>query len=193
MRSPSSNTSDAIIDTQTCLRNTKQWLEQAVLGLNLCPFAAKPWQENRIEYRVSQAKSDDALLEDVLETGLHLARNSDWETSLLIIPSWLGDFFDYNQFLDLVDALFQQQGWEGQFQIASFHPEYQFAGTAPEDNENLTNRAPYPILHFLREESLEKALDYYPDDADEIPTRNIATVNHLSTEDKKRIFHYLYS
>ena len=100
------------------------------------------------------------------------------ETTLLIHPGVLEDFYDYNDFFDLVEGLLVQEGYEGEFQVASFHPDYQFEGTRPEDAENYTNRSPYPMLHLIREDSLEHAVTHYPD-VDAIPQRNIDTMNAL--------------
>ena len=112
------------------------------------------------------------------------------ETTLLVIPNLLHDFDAYNQFLDLVDALLEEFEWTGQYQVASFHPQYCFAGVAPDSPENLTNRSPYPLLHIIREVSIENALQHYAD-PENIPIRNIEKMNALSTADRCRLFPYL--
>lgn len=170
-----------------------RWLNEVVIGLNLCPFSAKPTTENRVRFFVSEAGSEEDLLDDLQKEMERLDESGTEkiETTLLIVPHLLDDFFDYNQFLQWANQLIKRMNWQGVYQIASFHPGYYFAGTEPEDAENLTNRAPYPILHIIREASLEKALQYYPD-ADEIPERNRARVEALSAEQKRALFPYLF-
>ncbi len=174
------------------IEETQAWLENVVIGLNLCPFAAKPNRNKQIKICVSQAKDPAALLTD-LQVELELLRDTEpekLETSILVHPNMLQGFAQYNDFLFLVEDFLQQQGWEGEFQVASFHPAYCFAGTQEDDAENLTNRSPYPMLHLIREDSLEAALDNYPD-PDKIPERNIRKVEGLTQEQKKQLFPYL--
>lgn len=171
----------------------EEWLQQVVIGLNLCPFASRPTRAGLVRMVVSAARDEASLFED-LQRELELLEFSpvaELETTLLIVPHMLGDFGDYNQFLNWVDQLIVRRGWEGEFQVATFHPHYQFAGTQPEDAENLTNRSPYPLLHLLREESLEQVLERYPD-SDAIPEANIRRMNQLSDEEKQRLFPYLF-
>lgn len=142
-----------------------------VVGLNLCPFAKRELVKNRVRFVVTNATSEGPLLvalEDELEL---LSNKASVETTLLIHPDVLQDFYTYNQFLNSADALLQQMKLEGVYQIASFHPDYQFGGTEQDDVENYTNRSPYPMLHLIREESLERAIASYPD-VDNIPERN---------------------
>ena len=113
------------------------------------------------------------------------------ETTVIIIPNHLKDFSDYNQFLDYADKLLEQEDWHGIIQIASFHPDYQFAGTQKDDAENLTNRAPYPLLHLIREDSLEAALERFPN-PENIPTTNIQRMQNLTNEEKTTLFPYLF-
>ncbi len=156
----------------------KHWLEHTVIELNLCPFAKREWLQNRIRFTVSKANTHQQLL-DALQAELqHLDQHQTTETSLIIHPLILQRFEDYNDFLDDADALLIKQGYQGRYQIASFHPQYQFAGTRPEDAENYTNRSPFPLLHLLREASLEKAIANYPDTAS-IPGRNIRLMNDI--------------
>ena len=124
------------------------------------------------------AETTEQLLGDLEAELVFLGGNDRWQTSLLIHPQVLADFYDYNQFLDLVDELLRQLDLEGVFQIASFHPHYQFAGTEPDDAENYSSRSPYPLLHILRESSIERAVAGYPD-VDQIPLRNIERLNGL--------------
>ncbi|WP_087026173.1 DUF1415 domain-containing protein [Thaumasiovibrio subtropicus] len=171
-----------------------QWLEQVVIGLNLCPFAAKPQRNQQIKTTISHATSEEALLEDVLTALLELDQTdaTRLETTLVVIPDMLDDFMDYNFFLDWVDALIKQQQWEGIYQVATFHPNYCFAGIEPEDDQNLTNRAPYPILHLIREESMARVLKHYPE-PEAIPDNNIERVCSLSQKEKLALFPYLFN
>lgn len=162
---------------------TQAWLLHAVIGLNLCPFAKSVYIKNQIAYRVSAAQDAEALLDDLL-AALQDLKDADPEvtdTLLLIHPIALQDFFEFNEFLALADAVLASLGFAGVFQIASFHPDYQFADTDVDDISNCTNRAPYPILHLLREASLDKATDAFPD-ADNIVDRNIATLQTLGPQ-----------
>ena len=150
----------------------RRWVEELVVGLNLCPFAGRELVRNRVRFVVTDATTEEQLLA-ALETELALLNDdAAVETTLLIHPSVLQDFFDYNQFLDTAERLLVQTDLEGVYQIASFHPDYQFAGTAAGDAENFTNRSPYPLLHILREASLERSIAAYPD-VEQIPDRNI--------------------
>ena len=170
----------------------RKWVEQAVLGLNLCPFAGEHWHAGRVRLTVTASESEQELLECLRAELTHLEATDSQvvETTLVIIPNLLHDFSDYNQFLDLADALIEQLGWTGCFQIASFHPGYQFAGTSPDDPENLTNRSPYPLLHLLRENTVTRAVAEHSD-PDQIPSTNIATLRALSEERRQEIFGFL--
>lgn len=165
------------------ITTTQQWLERAVIGLNLCPFAKAAYVKQRVRFAVSKATSDEALLDDLILAlqDLHAADPAECETTLLIHPQALTDFLDYNDFLDAADAALDALGLTGVIQVASFHPQYQFSGTGPDDIENFTNRAPYPLLHLLREDSIEQAVESYPD-IDDIPQRNISTLHKLGVE-----------
>jgi len=174
-------------------QDVQQWLEDVVIGLNLCPFAAKPHRNKQIKIFVSEATTEEVLLEDILQELMNLDSKTaeELETTLVAIPNMLQDFMDYNFFLDWVDALIKQQEWEGIYQIATFHPDYCFGGAEPEDDENLTNRSPYPVLHLIREESMEKVLKHYPN-PEAIPDTNIARVEALTTEERRKLFPYLF-
>ncbi|MEX0962841.1 MAG: DUF1415 domain-containing protein [Pseudohongiellaceae bacterium] len=160
------------------VESVRHWLESFVIELNLCPFAKRELAKGRVRFAVSDTESSERLLETLLEELDFLQSEPDIETTLLIHPEVLQDFYEYNQFLDLVDALLEQEGYAGIFQVASFHPHYQFADTAEGDAENYSNRSPYPILHILREASVEREVDSYPD-IDEVPRRNIALLREL--------------
>ena len=159
---------------------TREWLEKDVIGLNLCPFARAVHETNRIRYVVSAAESIAALRNDLVDELLFLkaADAAQVDTTLLIHPRVLADFLEFNDFLDIADEVVRDLGLNGDIQVASFHPKYQYAETEPDDVTNRTNRSPYPILHLLREDSIERALADYPD-PDEIPKRNIETMRRL--------------
>jgi hypothetical protein len=161
---------------------TKQWLQEIVIGLDLCPFAKHAL--GSIEFSLSEAPDEQHLLADLEQACLLLQNDSRVETLLLIHPNVLQDFDAYNQFLSYADSLLDAMQLEGVIQVASFHPEYQFAETDFESAENYTNRSPYPMLHLLREASVELAIDSYPD-VDAIPQRNIGTMQHLGSKNLK--------
>lgn len=163
--------------------DVRRWLERAVIGLNLCPFAKAVYVKDQVRIVISDASTERALLEELGEE-LGMLRDTPAEqidTTLLVHPQVLGDFLDYNDFLGDADALVEAMDLDGVLQVASFHPQYQFAGSQPDDADNLTNRAPYPILHLLREASIDRAVAAYPD-PDAIIARNIATVRELGVE-----------
>lgn len=170
------------LPTTSIIKQVKCWLEKLVIGENLCPFARQPYDAGRIRFVISQTEEIETLLTDVLAELLYLRETplEEAETSLLILPQMLEDFLDYNDFLDLVDALLQQQEMEGEFQVASMHPDYQFAETEFDDAQNFTNRSPYPILHLIREESLSRALEQFPN-PEQIPERNIHHMQALGS------------
>jgi hypothetical protein len=169
---------DAIIE------NTRRWVSEFVIGLNLCPFARRVFDDGLIRYVVTDAADEAALLEDLARELTELAESlrPGVETTLLIHPRAFLDFFDYNDFLDPAEGLLHDLGLEGIIQVASFHPQYQFGDTAPDDVENYTNRSPFPMLHLLLEESVTNvAAD--PDALLEIPKRNIETLRGLGRKE----------
>lgn len=176
-------------DAADVIGATRRWLERAVIGLRLCPFAANAYSGGRVRISVSAQTSSAGLLEELrgeLEW-LHAQDPNQWETTLLIHPFALTDFHAYNDFLAECDAALAELGLEGLLQIASFHPDYQFAGTRAQDIENCTNRSPYPMLHLLREDSIERALAGVPD-PDEIYRRNIRTLHELGHAGWQRLW-----
>lgn len=176
-------------DHDTIIADTRQWLTQAVIGLNLCPFAKAVHVKNQIRYRVSEATTPEALLEDLVAE-LCILRDADpalTDTTLLVHPAVLTDFMDFNDFLDVVDAAVEELEIDGILQVASFHPDYQFDGTEPDDIENYSNRSPYPTLHLIRESSLEQAVAAIPDAADIYET-NIQTLRKLGHEGWKKLW-----
>jgi uncharacterized protein len=170
------------------LAATKQWLEKAVIGLNLCPFAKAVYLKDQIRYVVSRAATPEDLLAELTAElqALVAADPLETDTALLIHPLVLVDFLEYNAFLGAADAAVAELELEGVLQVASFHPHYQFAGSDPEDIANYTNRSPYPMLHLLREASVDRAVAAFPEAA-EIYERNIATLRLLGREGWKRL------
>ena len=159
---------------------TRRWLERAVIGLNLCPFARAPYLKNRVRIVVSPARDEEALLLDLCEELQRLAvtDEDDVETTLLVHPHVLDGFLAFNDFLDVADAALQEMKLEGELQIASFHPDYEFADAPLGDVANFTNRSPFPTLHLLRESSIERAVEAV-DDTDAIYERNIARLREM--------------
>lgn len=170
----------------------RQWLERVVVGLNLCPFARGPWTRGEIRIVVCPATENAAILDFLGSELQQLADRPrpEVETTVIILTAALQDFLEYNDFLELAEERLCSGGWEGVFQLASFHPAYQFAETEPDDPGNLTNRAPYPLLHVLREESVSEAVDATPD-PDEIPRRNIARMETLTAAERQALFPWL--
>ena len=167
-------------DNDGIIADVRHWLARAVIGLNLCPLAKSVYVKDQVRYVISDATRDEDVLDD-LERELRLLETSDPEkidTILLIVPHALGDFLAYNDFLYFADRLLRSLKLEGTLQIASFHPRYQFEGTEPDDIENYTNRAPYPILHLLREDSIARAAEAVPE-AEDIYERNMETMRRL--------------
>ena len=175
------------LNNESIIKTTQKWVESIVIDLNLCPFAKREVVKNRVRYFVSEATTEEELLNDLHDELTLLGRDDNIETTLLIHPHVLTDFYDYNQFLDYADGLITQMELEGIFQIASFHPNYQFHKTLPDDVENYTNKSPYPILHLLREESLEQRIDDYPD-VDKIPKNNIVLLREMGREKISELF-----
>ncbi len=170
----------------TYIVQTRHWLENVVLKHNLCPFAHKPFNAGQVRFVVTDSARPEFVLEDLQQELDYLRAHPEVETTLLIHPGALEDFLDYNDFLDVVDALLAEEGYEGEFQVASFHPDYQFADTAIDDAENYTNRSPWPMLHLIREASLEQAIAHYPE-VENIPARNIQTMNTLGTPQHQQV------
>ncbi len=167
-------------DDQTILQHTRHWLETAVIGLNLCPFAKAPYNKNLVRITISRARHLDAFLED-LDNELQLLADtpaSEIETTLLVHPTLFPDFLAFNDMLDLADQAVADHQLEGIIQIAPFHPDFRFADTDDEDISNYTNRSPYPTLHLIREDSIAKATEAFPDAA-AIFERNIRLLEEM--------------
>jgi uncharacterized protein len=159
---------------------TRAWIDKAVIGLNLCPFAKAVYVKEQVRYVVSEAKHLDGFLEDI-DREIQLLGEADpqqIDTTLIMHASLLDDFLDFNDFIDLVDDAVSEHGLEGTLQVAAFHPQWQFADTEPDDIGNYTNRAPFPTIHLLREASVTRAVDAFPE-AESIYERNIDTLQKL--------------
>lgn len=170
-------------------RAIRDWLEEIVIGLQLCPFAAAPFRVQRIRFALCEAVTEAALME-ALERELQRLSDTpatELETTLLIVPQVLQDFGRYSLFLEAVDTHLAVQGWSQTFQVASFHPDYQFSGSLPDDPGNLTNRSPVPVLHLLREDSVSQAVDRHPD-VEGIPAANIRRMEALSPDERRARF-----
>jgi hypothetical protein len=172
--------SSPAIDHDAVIAETVNWVEKAVIGLNLCPFAKAVHVKQQIRYVVCDADTPEALLEKLMEELEYLAEADPEkvDTTIIIHPYVLADFEDYNEFLDVADAALEDMDLDGILQVASFHPDYQFADTHKNDIENYTNRSPYPSLHLLREDSVERAVEAFPEAAD-IFEKNIDTLRTL--------------
>ena len=167
---------------------TRRWLERAVIGLNLCPFAKAVVAKGQVRYVLSAATTPEALLEELAYELVRLQQTEpdQVDTTLLIHPQVLTDFLDYNDFLDTADAAVEALDLEGEIQVASFHPDYQFADTAYDDVGNCSNRSPYPMLHLLREASVERAVAAFPD-PEVIVERNLETLEKLGIEGWRKL------
>lgn len=171
---------------------TRFWFESVVLGLNLCPFAHKPARENTIRFIVCETSNEDVLLEKTIAEIQLLADTAidECETTVIIVPNLLKDFYDYQFFLSEAERKLKQEGWKGTFQLAGFHPNYCFAGATLDEPSNLTNRSPYPLIHILREASLTAVLENV-DSPEGIPQRNMERMEALGEEEKANLFFYL--
>jgi uncharacterized protein len=169
-----------MMNEKTVVADTVAWMERAVIGLNLCPFAKSVHVKGQVHYAVSHAVTPDVLLVDLVSElkGLVASDAKARDTTLLIAPLCLQDFMDFNDFLDLADQALEDLELDGVLQIASLHPHYQFAGTKPDDVTNFTNRSPYPTLHLLREDSIDRAVNAFPN-PDSIFETNMQTLQTL--------------
>lgn len=171
------------------IEKTQDWLVKAVIGLNLCPFAKGPHMKEQIRYVLSEARDLEQLIAD-LQTELEYLASADindTETTLLIHPQVLNDFLNYNDFLEIADKLLIEMKLDGVLQVASFHPDYQFADTQADDITNFTNRSPYPTLHLIREESIDRAVEAFPE-AETIFEANMNTMRRLGLAGWKKLF-----
>lgn len=159
----------------------RRWIESFVVALNLCPFAKRELLRDRVRFVVTGANTEAQLLAALQDELKLLEHDAAVETTLLIFTDVLQNFDDYNQFLEVADSLLIQMGLEGVYQIASFHPQYQFEGSDADDVENFTNRSPYPMLHLLREQSLDRVLADFTN-PEQIPLRNIELMKSLEKD-----------
>ena len=171
------------------LAATRRWLERAVIGLNLCPFAKAVVAKHQVRFVLSDASTPEALLAQLGEEMLLLRETpaDQIDTTLLVHPDVLTDFLDYNDFLEVADGLIESLQLDGVLQVASFHPGYQFAGSTPDDIENFSNRAPYPTLHLLREDSVSLAVEVFPQ-PEAIIERNAGTLRRLGRDGWEALF-----
>ena len=180
---------DAQIKDDAVIAQTKLWLEKAVIGLNLCPFAKGVHIKDQIRYFVSHATTTEELIKDLMAELEVLAEVNPEkiDTTLLIHPFVMQEFLDYNDFLEVADATLEELDLDGILQVASFHPQYQFEDAAPDDIDNYTNRSPFPTLHLLREDSIDKAVEAFPE-AEQIYEKNMQTLRALGHDAWKKLF-----
>lgn len=171
---------------ELCVKQSVQWIWQFVIKLNLCPFAKREMDKGSVRVQASQAETVERAMIDLMAEIDLLNGNSAIETTLLVFPSFLNDFFDYLDFVDLAESIMEDKGYEGIYQLATFHPNYCFADAKADDLTNYTNRSPYPMLHLLREEQIEKAITYYGD-TERIPENNMALLRQLGLDELKKM------
>ena len=173
---------------ESYIAQTREWVSKWVIGLDLCPFAARPFRENLIRYVVEEGDDPQVILERLMQEMLFLSEKSPTEvqTTLLIFPNGLNNFLAYNDFLGEVEELIDRSDLRGIFQVASFHPDYQFADADQNDPSNYTNRSPFPMLHLLRESSVEQAVAFHPN-TELIPEENIKKLRVLGMEGINRL------
>ncbi|ULQ53556.1 DUF1415 domain-containing protein [Flavihumibacter fluvii] len=162
-----------MIASEKVIEQTRIWINDVVVGCNFCPFAAREMKRNSVRYQVIHSTDVANCLQALVNECKHLDEHPDTETSFVIFPVGFPDFLAYLDLVSLAEEMLETEGYEGVYQLASFHPEYRFEGAPADDAANYTNRSPYPMLHLLREESIEKALDHYEGDPEEIPGRNV--------------------
>lgn len=168
------------------IAHTKKWITDVVVGCNFCPFAAREVKRNSIFYKVLPGANTETTLQAVAEMFNFLNGHPDIETAFIILPESFESFDEYLQLVDLAGSLLTQEGFEGIYQLASFHPQYLFAGSNDADPSNYTNRSPYAMLHFLREESVSNAVDSHPD-IDDVPNQNIAFAQEKGIEHMQQL------
>ncbi len=167
--------------SQNAIEKTQQWIETIVVGLNFCPFAKRELRKNAVRFILNESTDIQETLQQLITECEFLDANPESETTLLILPNGFEDFLHYLDLTELAEDLLAEQGYEGVYQVASFHPEYCFADADSEDAANYTNRSPYPMLHLLREASLDVAIDNFPG-IDSIPETNMQKARSLGAE-----------
>ena len=158
---------------ETIINQTINWIQSVVIGCNFCPFAAKALLKKTVRYVVLPSANTKVVLEKLMQEIYHLDKDEEIETTFIILPENFGDFNAYLDVVQVAEELMEEEDYDGIYQLASFHPQYCFAGEANNDAANYTNRSPYPMLHILREESITNALENFPD-PESIPEKNIA-------------------
>jgi len=171
---------------EKAIKQTKAWLEKVVIGLNFCPFARPVFELGKVHFQVSDAQSLECCLEDLSAEALRLDKNCELETTLLIYENSLQDFENFLDVVDIANDFIEEQGYEGVYQLASFHPDYCFADSDDDDPANYTNRSPYPMLHLIREESMERVLASYKN-PENIPETNIKLARELGLEKMQKL------
>lgn len=166
---------------QRAIRQTENWVKSVIVELEFCPFARRELEKGSVRYRVIDSESLEVCLESVIDECIFLDENESTETTLLILSKSCAQFDDYLRLLDIAEKLIVDRDYAGTYQLASFHPDYIFSGSNNEDAANYTNRSPYPIFHIIREASIEKALQHYPD-AELIPERNVVKARAIGLE-----------
>lgn len=170
---------------QSIIDQTRCWVKNVIVGNNFCPFAKRELERESIRYGVNHTADLESALQAVIDECVHLDNNDATETTLIIFPEGFPDFENYLELVELGESLVADQGYEGIYQFASFHPDYCFAGAEQNDPANYTNRSPYPMLHLIREASMEQALKNYPE-PEKIPDRNIERARELGLDEMKR-------
>ena len=171
---------------QLCIEQTREWIQSFIIKYNLCPFAKREMDKGSVKIHYSRAKSAKSALADLKTEMEYLTANPETETIFLLFPLFLHDFFDFLDFVDLAEMNLVTQGYEGIYQLATFHPEYCFADANVDDVTNYTNRSPYPMLHLLREESIEKAVHWFGNTGT-IPETNMTRLRALGLEEVEKI------
>lgn len=174
-------------EDQRIIAQTKKWLESVVVAHNYCPFAKREIDKGSVRYQLIHETEFNSLLESVIQECIWLDQNEETETTLIILPSNLSDFNSFLDCLVLAEDLLVSQGYEGTYQIASFHPDYCFQGAEENDPANFTNRSPYPMFHLIRESSVQKAIENHPD-AESIPERNVEYAREQGLDKMTKLF-----
>lgn len=173
------------------ITQTKKWIASFIIAHNICPFAKREYDSGSIHYELVTSDTFEEQLQTLILACSNLDNNSNIETTLLILTNGLDDYDDYLDFLAVANALMHKQGYEGVYQLASFHPDYCFEGVAADDASHYTNRSPYPMLHLIREASLEKVLTHYPN-PEKIPERNIEYTRELGVKTLRELLASCY-
>ena len=174
------------MEDKNIIESVKYWIEKTIIGFNFCPFAKREFDNGRVHYELVNESNTEEQLHSIVNEFRRLDNSHDVETTVVIMPIGLESFFDYLDFLEIANDLLVDEGYEGIYQLASFHPDYCFGDTSQDDVANFTNRSPYPLIHILREASLEKVLEKFPE-PESIPERNIALARETGAEEFQSI------